>query len=295
MQPSTAKTELASGSSGEHLLQERLGTQDRAEKFYQRQVLDHLNEAMQTFVARQDMMFVATSDAEGNCDSTLRAGPPGFVVVLDARRIAWPEYRGNGVMASRGNVVENPHVGLLFVDFIRDHIGLHVNGRAMLVDDDDIRLTHPGPAGRHRAGTPTRAMDGRRGAGGVHPLLQAHPSAAPPPGRSPAEPRPGQEERLFRTRSGAVARHLMRDRPRRGARSRTSGRHDRGPDRRPAAGRHVASGTVTSRLVASAHRETLRLRKRHQSRRRRDSRRRNSISTYRNWTPPRVPFLWRRV
>lgn len=109
---------------------------------------------MQRFIARQEMMFVATSDSHGDCDSTLRAGPAGFVAVLDHQRLAWPEYRGNGVMASRGNVVENPHVGLLFVDFVQDTIGLHVNGSAKLVDDDDIRLAHPD--------LPTDTVPGRR-------------------------------------------------------------------------------------------------------------------------------------
>jgi predicted pyridoxine 5'-phosphate oxidase superfamily flavin-nucleotide-binding protein len=130
--------------SGERMLQEQLGTRDRAETFYDRQVLDHLNERMQDFIARQEWMFVATSDARGACDSTLRAGPAGFVAVLSPRTVAWPEYRGNGVLASRGNIVENPHVGLLFVDFAGDRIGLHVNGRAGLADDATLRARHPG-------------------------------------------------------------------------------------------------------------------------------------------------------
>lgn len=130
--------------SGERRLQQRLGTTERAEQFYQRQVLDHLNERMRGFITRQEMMFVATSDAHGCCDSTFRAGPAGFVSVLDRHRLAWPEYRGNGVLASRGNIVENPHVGLLFVDMVQDLIGLHVNGRAALVDDDEIRSWYPG-------------------------------------------------------------------------------------------------------------------------------------------------------
>ena len=129
--------------SGERMLQEHLGTRDRADSFYDRQVLDHLNDRMQAFIARQEWMFVATSDARGACDSTLRAGPPGFVAVLGDRALAWPEYRGNGVLASRGNIVENPHVGLLFVDFVDDGVGLHVNGRAILVPDQVIRAEHP--------------------------------------------------------------------------------------------------------------------------------------------------------
>jgi predicted pyridoxine 5'-phosphate oxidase superfamily flavin-nucleotide-binding protein len=125
------------------VLQEALGTAARAQRFHDDQTCDVLVPSMQEFIARMTMAFVATSDAGGECDSTLRAGPPGFLRVLDERHVAWPEYRGNGVLASRGNIVENPHVGLLFVDFVRDTIGLHVNGTAMLVDDDDLRRAHP--------------------------------------------------------------------------------------------------------------------------------------------------------
>lgn len=122
------------GSVGEHSLQLRYGTVDRARRFYEQQVLDYLNERMRDFLARQEMMFVSTSDSRGECDSTFRAGPPGFVRVLGPQRLVWPEYRGNGVLASLGNISENPHVGLLFVDFFRDIIGLHVNGYATIVD-----------------------------------------------------------------------------------------------------------------------------------------------------------------
>jgi predicted pyridoxine 5'-phosphate oxidase superfamily flavin-nucleotide-binding protein len=136
-------TPSAPASTGERLLQDRLGTCERAAAFYDRQVLDHLNEPMRRFVARQEMMFLATSDATGACDNTLRAGPRGFVRVLDEQRIIWPEYRGNGVMASLGNITENGQVGLLFVDFVEDVIGLHVNGTAKIMEDPTIRSSNP--------------------------------------------------------------------------------------------------------------------------------------------------------
>jgi uncharacterized protein len=130
--------------SGERLLQDRLGTRERADQFYDRQVLDHLNPRMREFITVQEWMFLATSDASGACDNTLRSGPAGFVTVLGERHLAWPEYRGNGVLASRGNIVENPQVGLLFVDFTQNQVGLHVNGRAYLAGDADLRARHPG-------------------------------------------------------------------------------------------------------------------------------------------------------
>ncbi|WP_239087015.1 pyridoxamine 5'-phosphate oxidase family protein [Catellatospora methionotrophica] len=139
----TRIVEKMQGSAGERRLQQAHGTAARAQRFYDQQQLDHLNERMAAFVRRQEMMFVATSDAAGECDNTFRAGPAGFVHVLDATHLTWPEYRGNGVMASLGNITENGHVGLLFVDFVDDAIGLHVNGRARVVEDDLARAAYP--------------------------------------------------------------------------------------------------------------------------------------------------------
>ncbi|MDN0201179.1 pyridoxamine 5'-phosphate oxidase family protein [Streptomyces sp. S.PNR 29] len=132
------------GSHGEHRLQRELGTESRADRFYDEQVLDRLNPRMKEFVSRQEMFFLATADNRGECDSTFRAGPPGFLQILDDMTLAYPEYRGNGVMASLGNIRENPHVGILMIDFSRDRIGLHVNGRAQLVADERMRQRYPG-------------------------------------------------------------------------------------------------------------------------------------------------------
>lgn len=145
------------GSPGEHLLQCAYGTQGRAKRFYDDQVLDHLNPAMVEFVGRMDMAFVATSDSSGEADCSLRAGVPGFIQVLGACRIAYAEYRGNGVLASLGNISENPHVGVLMLDFVTDLIGLHVNGKARIVEDADLRVDYPRlPTDFERGRTPER-------------------------------------------------------------------------------------------------------------------------------------------
>lgn len=131
------------GSAGERELQCAWGTRERADRFYDDQVRDHLLPAMIEFVGRMDLAFLATADAGGHCDATLRAGPAGFIQVLDETSLALPEYRGNGVHASLGNISENPHAGLLMVDFTRDVIGLHVNGRATVVTDTELRSERP--------------------------------------------------------------------------------------------------------------------------------------------------------
>jgi uncharacterized protein len=125
------------GSRGEHELQRLYGSQDRARRFYRQQVLDRLNQRMIEFIGRQEMVWIATADGHGECDCSFRAGPPGFVEVLDAWTLRYPEYRGNGVMASLGNLQENPHVGMVFLDFDRERIGLHVNGTARIVEAED--------------------------------------------------------------------------------------------------------------------------------------------------------------
>lgn len=131
------------GSPGERMLQDAMGTADRAADFYDRQMRPCLTPAMRDFIARQYMVFLSTADAHGECDASFRAGPPGFVVTLDDYTLAYPEYRGNGVVASAGNITENPHLGMLFIDFTEHHIGLHVNGRAQVYSAHDHYALYP--------------------------------------------------------------------------------------------------------------------------------------------------------
>lgn len=125
---------------GEHLLQEKFGSMKKAAAFYDKQMLDSLNDVMKWFISKRDLMFISTADRSGNCDSSLRAGNPGFVRVINQKTLVYPEYKGNGVMASLGNIVENPHIGLLFIDFEENQIGLHVNGKASILENHELSL-----------------------------------------------------------------------------------------------------------------------------------------------------------
>jgi predicted pyridoxine 5'-phosphate oxidase superfamily flavin-nucleotide-binding protein len=118
------------GMQSERIIQSKLGSRERAERFYQSHVQDHLTPQMQDFIRRQSMVFIATADAEGSCDCSPRFGKEGLVLVIDELTLAYPEFRGNGVFASLGNISENPQIGLLFIDFLETTVGLHVNGRA---------------------------------------------------------------------------------------------------------------------------------------------------------------------
>ena len=136
-----------SDTSGEQQAQEQFGTASRAAAFQANQVLDHLNGPMQQFIARQEMAFIATANASGACDCSFRAGTRGFVAVLNEKTLVYPEYRGNGVLASVGNILENPHIGMIFLDYYLTTMGLHVNGKAHVLTPGEMDSMPHLPAG----------------------------------------------------------------------------------------------------------------------------------------------------
>ena len=95
------------------------------------------------FIERCSMLFIATADAEGRPDCSYKGGLPGFVRVLDDRTLAIPDYDGNGMYRTWGNVLANPHVGLLFLDFAESR-RIRVNGSAQLAEGDPLLADCPG-------------------------------------------------------------------------------------------------------------------------------------------------------
>jgi uncharacterized protein len=91
--------------------------------------IGRLDEMCRILIAASPMLFVATVSADGRCDVSPRGGPPGFVTVLDDRRLAIPDATGNRRLDTLENVVETGRIGLIFVIPGRDTT-LRVNGRA---------------------------------------------------------------------------------------------------------------------------------------------------------------------
>jgi predicted pyridoxine 5'-phosphate oxidase superfamily flavin-nucleotide-binding protein len=89
------------------------------------------------FIERCPMVFVATADANARPDCSYKGGLPGFVRVIDDRTLVIPDYDGNGMYRTWGNVSVNPHVGLLFVDFTEPD-RMRVNGTATISADDPL-------------------------------------------------------------------------------------------------------------------------------------------------------------
>ncbi len=78
--------------------------------------------------------FLASSNRKGECDCSFKGGGPGLVRVLNERQLAFPDYDGNQAFMSLGNILDNPRVGMLFIDF-SDGARLRVNGRAAIHDE----------------------------------------------------------------------------------------------------------------------------------------------------------------
>lgn len=126
------------GTQGEHDLQKTFGTQSQALAFYNKQVVDHITPLMADYISQQEIMHLSTANKKGECDTSFRIGHPGFVTVLSKKYVIYPEFKGNGVMASMGNISENGHASILFIDFFRTTIGLHINGKAKIVETKDL-------------------------------------------------------------------------------------------------------------------------------------------------------------
>ena len=88
------------------------------------------------------MFFLATADEHGFPNCSYKGGDPGFVRVVDEHTIAFPNFDGNGMYLSAGNLLRNPHVGMLFIDFERAR-RTRVNGDASVADDDPLLADYP--------------------------------------------------------------------------------------------------------------------------------------------------------
>ncbi len=128
---------------GARRLQDRFDTRRIADRLEQVTVHTTFTAEDRAFIEQCPMFFLATADAEGRPDCSYKGGEPGFVRVADEQTLAFPNYDGNGMYRSLGNVLVNPQVGMLFIDFERAK-RMRVNGRARLLEDDPLLSEYPG-------------------------------------------------------------------------------------------------------------------------------------------------------
>jgi predicted pyridoxine 5'-phosphate oxidase superfamily flavin-nucleotide-binding protein len=77
-------------------------------------------------------------------DCSIKSGDPGFVKMERPNIIEYPEYDGNSMYRTLGNISRNPNVGLLFVRFDGKSRRMRINGRAAILEDAEARTRHYG-------------------------------------------------------------------------------------------------------------------------------------------------------
>jgi predicted pyridoxine 5'-phosphate oxidase superfamily flavin-nucleotide-binding protein len=128
---------------GNRALQDTFDSRRIADRLEQVDLRTALTASDIAFIEAAFLFFLATADAEGRPDVSHKGGPRGFVRITGPSELAFPDYDGNGMFKSLGNVMLNPNVGLLFIDFERPR-RLRVNGTASIDPDDPLLATTPG-------------------------------------------------------------------------------------------------------------------------------------------------------
>jgi predicted pyridoxine 5'-phosphate oxidase superfamily flavin-nucleotide-binding protein len=126
---------------GSRQLQEQFDTRRLADRVEQI-VHDVIDDNDRAFIERMDMFFLATVDERGHANCSYKGGEPGFVRVVDDRTIAFPNYDGNGMYLSMGNVLKTRQVGLLFIDF-EHQWRMRLNGEATIDLADPLMVEYP--------------------------------------------------------------------------------------------------------------------------------------------------------
>lgn len=102
-------------------------------------VLDHVNSSLASFIEKQPFFFIATANDIGECDANFRARntseagrPQALLLLKNSKTILFPDFAGNGFYNSMGNIHQNPHIGMLFIDF-QDQRRARINGGASII------------------------------------------------------------------------------------------------------------------------------------------------------------------
>jgi predicted pyridoxine 5'-phosphate oxidase superfamily flavin-nucleotide-binding protein len=122
---------------GNRKFQDEFGSRRLADRLADRSRTE-FSEDDKSFVESCIYFFIATAGASGHPDCSFKGGAPGFVRVTGPSELAFPDYDGNGMFKSLGDLAVNPHVGLLFIDMHGSPKRLRINGSARIGHADPL-------------------------------------------------------------------------------------------------------------------------------------------------------------
>ena len=123
---------------GNRRLQDQFGSRPIADRLESVTTRRAFAEGDVDFIEGAAFFFLATADAAGRPDCSFKGGAPGFVQVTGPAELAFPDYDGNGMFKSLGNILANPEVGLLFIALGAAPRRLRINGAASVTRDDPL-------------------------------------------------------------------------------------------------------------------------------------------------------------
>jgi predicted pyridoxine 5'-phosphate oxidase superfamily flavin-nucleotide-binding protein len=123
---------------GNRALQDEFGSRALADRLEEKLTRTAFTADDKAYIESCIYFFLATADAQGRPDCSFKGGAPGFVRVTGPSELAFPDYDGNGMFKSLGNLDVNRHVGLLFIAMHDKPKRLRVNGEAKIVRDDPL-------------------------------------------------------------------------------------------------------------------------------------------------------------
>lgn len=123
--------------------QDQFDTRKLADRIEELAVATEISDETRDYIEARDMFFLSTVDQNGRPTVSYKGGSPGFVKVLDPQTIAFPNYDGNGMYYSVGNIAGNNQVGMLFIDFEKPH-RIRVQGSAAVSTDESLLAGWPG-------------------------------------------------------------------------------------------------------------------------------------------------------
>jgi predicted pyridoxine 5'-phosphate oxidase superfamily flavin-nucleotide-binding protein len=129
---------MAMYHEGNRALQDQFGSRALADRLADKLWRDRFKDADKAFIESAGFFFLATANRQGEPDCSFKGGAPGFVKILAPDLLVFPDYDGNGMFKSLGNIRVNPSVGLLFIAMTEKPQRLRVNGRANVVEDDPL-------------------------------------------------------------------------------------------------------------------------------------------------------------
>jgi len=129
---------------GQRRLQDRFESRRIADRLAEVTLRTAFTDDDKAFVESAPFFFLASADADGRPDCSFKGGVPGFVRVTGPAELTFPDYDGNGMFRSLGNIAVNPQVGLLFIAMGEAPRRLRINGSASIAHDDPLMQSFPG-------------------------------------------------------------------------------------------------------------------------------------------------------